>query len=53
VEARSETGGIGLTGRLGELHPSIVERWDLRVDRLLVAEVSISGLTSAATGPCG
>lgn len=46
VVARTESGGYGLTGRLGELHPSLVDGWDLRVDRLLVAELSIAGLTS-------
>jgi phenylalanyl-tRNA synthetase beta chain len=46
VEARTGDGLLGLSGRVGELHPSLVERWDLRVDRLIVAELSIAGLTS-------
>ena len=32
-------------GWFGELHPSLVERLDLRLDRLLVAELSIGGLS--------
>ena len=37
---------MGLAGRVGELHPSLIERWELRVDRLIVAELSIAGLTA-------
>ncbi len=43
--ARRADGAIGLVGRLGELHPSLVERLDLRLERLLVAELSVAGLS--------
>ena len=43
--ARRADGAIGLVGHVGELHPSLVERLDLRLDRLLVAELSIGGLS--------
>ncbi len=46
VEARREDGRLGLVGRVGELRPSLLEDWDLRVDRLIVAELSLSGLTA-------
>jgi phenylalanyl-tRNA synthetase beta chain len=45
VRATRPDGTLGLVGRVGELHPSLVERWDLRVDRLIVAELSIAGLS--------
>ena len=46
VEARRGDGSLGLVGRIGELRPSLIEDWDLRVDRLIVAELSIAGLTA-------
>jgi phenylalanyl-tRNA synthetase beta chain len=45
VRSRRLDGALGLVGRVGELHPSLVERWDLRVDRVVVAELSIAGLS--------
>jgi len=45
VRALRADGTVGLTGRVGEVHPSLLERWDLRVDRLVVAELSIAGLS--------
>jgi phenylalanyl-tRNA synthetase beta chain len=45
VHALRADGALGLTGRIGEAHPSQIERWDLRVDRLIVAELSIAGLS--------
>ena len=45
VRARRPDGTLGLSGRMGELHPALVERLDLRVDRLIVAELSIAGLS--------
>ena len=44
VRATRPDGSVGLAGRVGELHPSLIDRWDLRVDRLIVAELSIAGL---------
>ena len=46
VRADGSDGAAALVGRLGELHPALVERWDLRVDRLIVAELSLAGLTA-------
>jgi phenylalanyl-tRNA synthetase beta chain len=37
--------GDGLTGRVGEVHPLIVEELDLRAERILVAELSLAGLS--------
>ncbi len=39
------TAGDGLAGRVGELHPSIVDALDLRAARILVAELAIAGLS--------
>ncbi len=33
-----------MTGRLGELHPAVIEALELRADRFVVAEVAIEGL---------
>ena len=41
--ARVRAGGR-LAGRLGELHPALVEALDLRADRVVVAELAIAGL---------
>jgi phenylalanyl-tRNA synthetase beta chain len=38
-------GGTDLAGRLGELHPALVETLDLRTGRILVAELAIAGLS--------
>lgn len=40
--------GTGLAGRVGELHPALVEALDLRADRVIVAEVAIAGLSGGA-----
>ncbi len=44
VSGLATDGSLAISGVIGELHPSLVQRWDLRVDRLVVAEVSIAGL---------
>jgi phenylalanyl-tRNA synthetase beta chain len=44
VLARS--GQESLSGRVAELHPDVVAKWDLRIGRVIVAELSIDGLTS-------
>jgi phenylalanyl-tRNA synthetase beta chain len=41
--ARVRAGGQ-LVGRLGELHPEVIEALDLRAERVYVAEVAIAGL---------
>ena len=33
-----------LVGRIGELHPALIEALDLRTDRIVVAELAIAGL---------
>jgi phenylalanyl-tRNA synthetase beta chain len=47
-EARDREGRVRLAGRAGELHPALLERWELRTDRLVVAELSISGLSGGS-----
>jgi len=44
AQARSDKESLG--GRIAELHPDVLEKWDLRVQRVIVAELSISGLAS-------
>jgi phenylalanyl-tRNA synthetase beta chain len=39
------TAGDGLAGRVGELHPGVVEGLDLRAARILVAELAVAGLS--------
>ncbi|HSO28298.1 MAG TPA: hypothetical protein VLS28_00205, partial [Candidatus Sulfomarinibacteraceae bacterium] len=46
VVARDAAGGIGLAGRVGELHPRLAEAWEIGGARVIVAELSIRGLTS-------
>jgi phenylalanyl-tRNA synthetase beta chain len=43
VEARHD-GRLALAGIVGELHPSVVEAWDLRDARVVVAELDLTGL---------
>ena len=40
-----------LAGFVGELHPSILAAWDLRAERVLVAELAIRGLSSGQVPP--
>jgi len=44
VSALAADGGLAISGVVGELHPSLVQRWDLRVERLVIAELSLAGL---------
>jgi phenylalanyl-tRNA synthetase beta chain len=37
-------GGERLAGIVGELHPDVLEAWDLRAERVLVGELAIEGL---------
>ncbi len=49
VTARIPGGsGVALAGRIGELHPAVVGRLDLRAERVHVAELSVRGLTAGA-----
>jgi len=49
--AVSRSAGKFLAGRVAEIHPDVVERLDLRVGRVIVAELAISGLDMAAGAP--
>lgn len=42
-----------LAGLVGELHPSVLGAWDLRAERVLVAELAISGLSAGQVPPIG
>ena len=45
AETRSDTGMI--SGRVAELHPDTLEEWELRSQRVIVAELAVSGLDAA------
>jgi phenylalanyl-tRNA synthetase beta chain len=57
VRATAGEGRLALSGVVGELHPRTIADADLRLDRLIVAEVSVAGLAggsppvSAAVAP--
>jgi phenylalanyl-tRNA synthetase beta chain len=38
----------GIQGIVGEIHPTILEAWDVRADRVIVAELAIEGLDAGA-----
>jgi phenylalanyl-tRNA synthetase beta chain len=40
-----------LAGLVGELHPSVLAAWDLRAERVLVAELAIAGLSGGQLLP--
>jgi phenylalanyl-tRNA synthetase beta chain len=42
--ARVETSDL-ISGRIGELHPAVVDALDLRVRRVIVSELAIAGLS--------
>ena len=50
MEARFGTGrrAVAIAGVVGELHPRLVEAWDLRTRRVVVAELSVAGLSGGA-----
>ena len=43
--------GDRCAGLVGELHPSILAAWDLRAERVLVAELAIAGLAGGQLDP--
>jgi phenylalanyl-tRNA synthetase beta chain len=45
VEARAET--YALSGRIAEIHPDALAKWDLRAERVIVAELAAQALDSA------
>jgi phenylalanyl-tRNA synthetase beta chain len=48
VESRFADGRVAIAGVLGELHPRLAEAWDLRARRVIVAELSVAGLTAGS-----
>ncbi len=48
LAGRDALGALCLAGRVGELHPRLLEAWELRTDRLVVAELSVAGLSGGA-----
>jgi phenylalanyl-tRNA synthetase beta chain len=40
------TDSESLAGRVAELHPDVLERWDLRGQRVIIAELAIKGLAA-------
>jgi phenylalanyl-tRNA synthetase beta chain len=48
VEARFSGGDMAIAGMVGELHPGLAEKLDLRARRIVVAEVSVAGLSGGA-----
>ncbi|HEV2005439.1 MAG TPA: hypothetical protein VGQ85_02395, partial [Candidatus Limnocylindrales bacterium] len=44
VSAVAADGSFAISGLMGELHPSLLQRWDVRIDRLVIAELSVAGL---------
>ena len=48
VESRSRTGDPAVTGVVGELHPRLAETLDLRARRIIVAELSVAGLSGGS-----
>ena len=49
--ARAESGPEALAGRVAELHPDALAAWDLRAERVIVAELAIAGLDIGAPLP--
>ncbi|HEY8239389.1 MAG TPA: hypothetical protein VIF63_08125, partial [Candidatus Limnocylindrales bacterium] len=48
VESRRPNGDVAIAGVVGELHPRLAEAWELRGRRVIVAELSVTGLTGGA-----
>ncbi|MBI2781759.1 MAG: phenylalanine--tRNA ligase subunit beta [Chloroflexi bacterium] len=48
VEARLPNGDLAIAGVVGELHPRLAEAWELRARRVIVAELSVAGLTGGS-----
>ena len=48
IDARRPNGDLAIAGVVGELHPRLAEAWGLRGRRVIVAEISVTGLTGGA-----
>ena len=44
-------GEILLAGIVGELHPDLLERWEIRAERVVAAELAIAGLSAGQLPP--
>jgi phenylalanyl-tRNA synthetase beta chain len=51
VLARLAGGGVGLSGVVGEIHPSILAELDVRAERVVVAELAVAGLSGGRLEP--
>jgi phenylalanyl-tRNA synthetase beta chain len=49
--AASKSATANLAGRVAELHPDVLAAWDLRGERVMVAELAIRGLESGSAKP--
>ena len=49
--AGSKSATENLAGRVAELHPDVLAAWDLRAERVMVAELAIRGLDSGSARP--
>ncbi len=45
--ARAEGAGEALSGRMAEVHPDVLAKWDLRAQRVVIAEIASLALDSA------
>jgi phenylalanyl-tRNA synthetase beta chain len=45
---RAEGGGAALSGRMAEIHPDVLAKWDLRSERVIVAELATRALEGGA-----
>jgi phenylalanyl-tRNA synthetase beta chain len=46
ASALAADSSLAISGVVGELHPSLLQRWEQRIDRLVIAELSVAGLSS-------
>jgi phenylalanyl-tRNA synthetase beta chain len=45
ASALAADGSLAISAVVGELHPSLLQRWEQRIDRLVIAELSVAGLS--------
>jgi len=48
VDARFANGDVAMAGVVGELHPTLIDAWDVRARRVILAELSVAGLSGGA-----
>jgi len=48
IRVPGSDGGVAIVGRIGELHPGLLEALDLRTERVIVAELAVAGLAGGA-----